>query len=102
MFREYNLQQLQSMHEDSTEEEEMKQRQRMKIVKDLTKKIRLKGRMDAKSRRWVSELLAADCEKEWIHPGWEDTMQKWCEWLEKMKKMRRERWRRGINKKWRK
>ena len=33
--------------------------------------------MDAKSRWWFTELLAADCEKAWIHPGWEDTMQKW-------------------------
>ena len=46
------------------------------IMKDLTKKIRSKGRMDAESRWWVSELLAADCEKAWIHPGCEDTMQK--------------------------
>ena len=58
----------------------------MKIMKDLIKKIRSRGRMDAESRWWVAELLAADCEKAWIHPGWEDTMQKWYEWLEKMKK----------------
>ena len=47
----------------------MKQQKRMKIMKDLTKKIRSKGWMDAKSRWWVTELLAADCEKAWIHPG---------------------------------
>ena len=34
----------------------------------------------------VAELLAADCEKAWIHPGWEDTMQNWYECLEEMKK----------------
>ena len=34
----------------------------------------------------VSELLAADCEKAWIHTGWEDTMQKRYMWLEEMKK----------------
>ena len=79
-------QRLQSKQEESAEEEEMKQQQRMKIMKDLTQKIRSKGRMDAESRWWVAELLAADCEKAWIHPGWEDTMQKWYEWLEKMKK----------------
>ena len=46
----------------------------MMIMKDLIKKIRSKGRMDAESRWWVSELLAADCEKAWIHTtGWEDT-----------------------------
>ena len=48
LFRIYNLQRLQSMHEDSTEEEEMKQQQGMNIMKDLTKKIRSEGRMDAK------------------------------------------------------
>ena len=74
LFREYNLQRLQSKQEESAEEEEMKQQQR--FMKDLTKKISPKGRMDAESRWWVTELLVADCEKAWIHPGWEDTMQK--------------------------
>ena len=34
---------------------------------------------------WVAELLAADCEKAWLHPEEEeeDTMQKWYNWLEK-------------------
>ena len=27
--------------------------------------------MDAKNRRFVSELLAEDCEKAWTHTGWE-------------------------------
>ena len=58
----------------------MKQQQRMMIMKDLTKNIRSKGTVDARSRRWVSELLAADCEKAWIHTGWE-----WYGWLEHMK-----------------
>ena len=73
-FREYNLQRLESKQEESAEEGEMKQQRRMKERKDLTKKIRSKGRMDAESRWWVTELLAADCEKAWIHPGWEDTV----------------------------
>ena len=47
---------------------------------------RSKGRMDAENRWWVTELLAADCEKAWIHPGWVDTMQKWYDRLEKLKK----------------
>ena len=85
-FKKYNLQRLQSKQEESTEEEEMKQQQRMKIMKDLTKKIRSKGRMNAKNRWWVAEIWAADCEKAWIHTGWEDTMQKWYNWLEEMKK----------------
>ena len=29
--------------------------------------------MDDESRGCVSELLAADSEKAWIHAGWEDT-----------------------------
>ena len=35
---------------------------------------------------WVSDLVVADCEKAWIHTGWEDAMQKWYNWLEEMKK----------------
>ena len=31
--------------------------------------------MEAKSRWWVTELLAAGCERAWIHAGWEDTLQ---------------------------
>ena len=42
--------------------------------------------MDTENRWWVAELLAADCEKAWIHPGKEETMQKFYVWLEKMKK----------------
>ena len=56
LFREYNLQRLQCKQEVSTKEEEMKQQQRMMIMNDLMKKIRSKGKMDAKSRWWVSEL----------------------------------------------
>ena len=59
-FREHNLQ---SVHEGSTEGEEMKWQRRMKVMKDMTKKIRSKGRIDAENRWWVTELLAADCEK---------------------------------------
>ena len=42
--------------------------------------------MDAKNRWCVSELLVADRDKAWIHTGWDDTVQKWFQWLEKMKK----------------
>ena len=52
------------MHEESTEEEEMKRQQRMKIVKDGTKKFRSKEGIDAETRRWVAELSATDCERE--------------------------------------
>ena len=36
----------------------MKQQQRTAIMKDLVKKIRSKGSLEAKNRWWVSELLA--------------------------------------------
>ena len=49
-FTEHNLQRLKSMHEDSTEGEEMKRQQRIEIMKDMTKKIRSKGGMDADNR----------------------------------------------------
>ena len=42
--------------------------------------------MGAKNRWWVSELLAKDCERAWTDTGCEETMQKWYEWLEHMKK----------------
>ena len=63
LFRDYNLQRLQSMHEDWTEGEEMKRQQRMKVMKDMTKKIRSKGRMYASSSWWDSELSVADLRK---------------------------------------
>ena len=80
-------------------EEKLKQQQRMAIMKDLIEeKSRSKGSMDAKSRWWVAKLLAKDCQKAWTHPVWEDTMQKWYEWLEYMKKKdEKEKWRRCIS-----
>ena len=64
------------MHEGSTKEEEMKQQQRMKAMKDMIRKTEAKGREDANGSWWVSELLAADCEKAWLHSGLEDSMQR--------------------------
>ena len=50
----------------------------------------------------VGEMLAKDCEKAWTHAGWEDTMLKWYEWLEHMKKKdEKEKWRRCISERWR-
>ena len=67
-FREYNLQRIQSMIEGLIEEEEMNQRQRMKVNEGYDKDNQSKkGRMNA--QRWVSELLAADCEKAWLYAG---------------------------------
>ena len=42
--------------------------------------------MEANNSWWVSKLLAAGCEKAWLEAGWEDTMQKWYDWLREMKK----------------
>ena len=56
-------------------------------------------KVNAENRWSVTDLLAADCEKAWIHPGWEDTMQKWYKWMEEIKKKDEEkRWRKCINK----
>ena len=79
-------------------EEEKKQQQRMAIMKDLTKKIRSKGSMP-KIVGWSwSCLRRIDCVKAWTHTRWEDTMQKWCEWLEYRKeKDEKEKWRRCIS-----
>ena len=57
LFREFHVQRLQSRQEEPTEEEEMKQQQRMMIMKDLIRKIRSKGRMDAENQWWVLELF---------------------------------------------
>ena len=62
------------MQEGQTEKGEMRQQQRLKVMEEMTKKIRSKGRMDANNSWWVSELLAADCARAWLHPGWEDFM----------------------------
>ena len=48
-----NYQRLQSKQEKSTEEEEMKQQHRMKVMKDLTKENQVKRKkLDAESRWW--------------------------------------------------
>ena len=46
-----------------TEEEEIKQQQSVSIMADMARKIKRKGRMDAKRSWWVSELLVVDCKK---------------------------------------
>ena len=62
------------MHEDCKQEEEMRRQKKTKVMRDMTRKIRSKGRMDAENRWWVADLLAADCEKAWLHPEEEETM----------------------------
>ena len=55
-----------------TEKEEMREQQRMKVMKDMTRKIRSKGSMDANDSWWFGGLLAADRAKAWPHPERED------------------------------
>ena len=45
--KDYNLQRMQCKQEESPEEAEMKQQRRIMMMKDLIKKIRSTGRMDA-------------------------------------------------------
>ena len=42
--------------------------------------------MDATNSWWVSELLAADFFKAWLHSEWEEAMQRWYNQLYGMKK----------------
>ena len=79
LFGENNLQRLQSKQEESTEGVGDEAAAKNGC---LIKNIRSKGRMDAKNRGWVAEILATDCEKAWIHTELEDALQKWHHWLE--------------------
>ena len=81
----YELQRKQGMQESQTEEQEMRQQQRMKVMTDVTKKIKSKGRMDATDSWWVSQLLAADCKKS-VAPPMMDTVRRWYDRLYEMKK----------------
>ena len=86
MFREHNLQRLQGKQEELTEEEEMKQQQRMVVMKDLIRKIRSKGKWTLRIDGGFLSLWRQIVKKAWMHTGWEDTMQKWYNWLEDVKK----------------
>ena len=79
-FREYNLQRSKNRQGGRTEEEDVKQQQRMKTMTDM-----MKGRMDANHIWWIGDLLPADCNKAWIHPEREDAVQQWYSWLHEMK-----------------
>ena len=85
--RGYNLQRLQSKQEELAEEEQIEaaakdgHHERSDEENSIKKEA-----LDARNRLWAAQLLAKDCEKAWTHTGWEDTMQKWYEWLEHVKK----------------
>ena len=67
--RNFYLQRLKSMHEDST-----KRRRVVAVVKNEDYEGNDEedwiGRMDAENRWLVAELLAAGCEKGWLHALW--------------------------------
>ena len=71
---EYSLQRSNSMQASKTEEQGMKQHQRVKTMTDMIRRIKAKGGVDANNSWWDSELLAADCRKAVLHPEWEDTV----------------------------
>ena len=52
-------------------DEGIKQQQSVKFMEDMMRKIKAKGRMDANNSWWVSEMLAVDCKKAWLHQEWE-------------------------------
>ena len=69
------------MHEDSTEEEEMRRQQSNEGYERFDEeKLNQKEGLDAENRWWVAGSLAVDCEKAWLHPGEEETMHKWFVW----------------------
>ena len=80
-FREYNLQRKQCMQEGSTEEEEMKQEQRLKAVKDMIRKNRMQATVGGLLSCWLPTAKKCGSIREW-----EDTVQKWNDWLCEMKK----------------
>ena len=49
----YDLQRKQGMQEGQTAKEEMRQQHCMEVLKDMTRKIRAKGRMDVNHSWWV-------------------------------------------------
>ena len=56
-FREYDLQRKKGMQESRPEKEEMRQQQRMKIMTDMARKNKSRGRMDANNSWWAGPKL---------------------------------------------
>ena len=75
------------MQDTRHEKEEMRQLRRMKIMTNMTRKIKAKGRVDANNSWQVSELLDAGCKKSVASSGmggYSATMAQY--WLFDMKK----------------
>ena len=56
------------MQESHNEKKEMRQQQRMKIRTDMTRKIKSKGRMDAKNSWWSAFVTGQEVETRALHP----------------------------------
>ena len=84
-FKEYDLLRKQGMQESQTGKEKMRQQHRMTVMTHMASKINSKSRVGASSSWSVSELLVADCQQAWLHPGWEDTMLRWYKGLYEVK-----------------
>ena len=74
-----------------TEEESIKQRQRMEIMAVMMKKIKANGRMDAKA-----VVGSVNCKEAWFHPEWEDAMLQWYNSLCERKRKRNQSEKRRI------
>ena len=56
------------MQESQTEKEEMRQQQMIKIMTDMTRTIKSKGRMDAKNSWWSAIVTGQEVETRALHP----------------------------------
>ena len=56
------------MQESQTEKEEMRQQQMIKIMTDMIRTIKSKGRMDAKNRWWSAIVTGQEVETRALHP----------------------------------
>ena len=68
LFREYELQRRKGMQESQNEKEEMRQQQVIKIMTDMRRMIKSKGRMDAKNSWWSAFETGQEAETRALHP----------------------------------
>ena len=65
----------------TTVEERLKQQERMRVMRGIIKRRKKVGRMDAPNNRWITELLAADCERMWLDSEGKEDMRMCKGWL---------------------
>ena len=71
------------MQAGRTEDEELKQQRRMKVMTDVTK-----NQLKRQNGRWISEFLPM-AKGRGITKNWEDTVQQWYNWLHEKKKKKK-------------